>query len=565
MTHSENPIPQSANENRTLPAPDPTLITAAAAAALLAACGGGGGGGGSSSGGSDTSAKPTAAQASRFLGQAALCTSDDDLRLLQLMGYESWLNQSFSTPPAGSSWDWLVSQGYETDTYRYSSSPSDFAIWRNLITAPDQLRQRVALALSEYFVVSATGLSSQWPQFAMAAYWDVLCTNAFGNFRQLLEAVTLNAAMGQYLNTKGNQKENVATGRAPDENYAREVMQLFTIGLLELNSDGTVKTDGSGKPLETYDQGTITNLARVFTGWDLDTSTSSSTSTLTYRLPMHFIAARHSTLAAQFLGTTIPAGTDGVAALKTALDTLFNHPNVGPFFGRQMIQRLVTSNPSPAYVARVAAAFNNDGSGTRGNMQAVIRAVLLDAEARSDAALTQQYSGKLREPMLRFIQWARTFGASSAAGTWKIYDLSDPATRLGQSPLRSPSVFNYFRPGYTPPNTAIAAAGLTAPEFQLTNESTIAGYLNFMQSVIASGVADVTTTYPNEQALAADPVALVNRLNLMLAANQLSAANLASIAAAVASISAATAAGVTNRIRAAVMLVMACPEYLVLK
>ena len=539
-------------------------VAAGVAASLaIASCGGGSGGGSSGSGGSGSSGV-TDAQASRFLSQAAL-SARDNIWLLQLVGYEGWLNQQFTTPPSGSSWDWLVSQGYNAETYRYSNSSSDYVIWYRLITSPDQLRQRIALALSEYFVVSVSGISTQWSQFAMAAYWDMLCENAFGNFRQLLEAVTLNPAMGLYLNTKGNQKEDVATGRAPDENYAREVMQLFTIGLLELNNDGTVKTNGSGQPIETYNQDTITNLARVFTGWDLNTGIAGPTATTQFVMPMQLIASRHSALAATFLGTTIPAGTDGVTALKIALDTLFNHPNVGPFFGRQMIQRLVTSNPSPAYVARVATAFNNNGRGVRGDMQAVIRAILLDPEARSDDALALPTGGKLREPMLRFIQWARTFNATSAAGTWKIYDLSDPASRLAQSPLRSPSVFNYFRPGYTPPNTAIASAGLVAPEFQITNEPTVAGYLNFMQSVIANGIADVKPDYTTELSLAGDPTALVKQINLLLAANQVSATTEAGIIAAVASISASTPAGQLNRVRAAILLVMACPEYLVQK
>ena len=490
---------------------------------------------------------------------------DADISQLQATGYAAWLDQQFSLAVSQSNWNWLLSQGYDNTTYRYNSSPADYAIWHRLITASDQLRQRIALALSEYFVVSTTGVSSQWRQFAMAAYWDMLCSHAFGNFRQLLEAVTLNPAMGIYLSTKGNSKEDAKTGRAPDENYAREVMQLFTIGLRELNANGTEKTDGSGKPIDTYTQDTITNLARVFTGWDMDTTTSATTAPTQYGLPMRHVATRHSTLAASFLGTTIPEGTPGPDALKIALDTLFNHPNVGPFFGRQLIQRLITSNPSPAYVARVAAAFNNNGSGVRGDMKAVIRAVLLDTEARSDSTISQQNGGKLREPMLRFLQWARTFKTTSAANTWKIYDLSDPASRLAQSPLRSSSVFNYFRPGYTPPNTALANSGLVAPEFQITDEPSVAGYLNFMQTVIANGIADVTPNYSTELAQASDATTLVKRLNLLLAANQLSADTEARIVAAIESISTTSSSGALNRVRAAIMLVMACPEYLVQK
>lgn len=544
-----------------------TLGSAAAiaAAAALAACGGGSGGGGSGGGSGDST------QASRFLMQAGFAATDEDINWVNILGYDGWFDQSASSAPSTSNWDWLVAQGYNAETYKYSSSPSDFAIWCRLITATDQLRQRIALALSEYFVVSANGVPSAWPQFAMAAYWDLLCTHAFGNFRQLLEAITLNPAMGYYLSTRGNQKEDTRTGRAPDENYAREIMQLFTIGLYELNLDGTVKTDGAGQPIETYTQDTITNLARVFTGWDLDTSNATTAVPTPLGLPMVFNASRHSTLAATFLGTTIPAGTDGIVALKTALDTLFNHPNVGPFFGRQMIQRLVTSNPSQAYVTRVASAFNNNGRGVRGDLKAVFRAILLDPEARTAPTSAQADSGKLREPMLRFIQWARTFKVRSATGTWKIYDLSDPVSGLAQSPLRSPSVFNYFRPGYTPPNSVIANAGLVAPELQIANEPTVAGYLNYMQNVISSGtawannVADVTADYLTELTKAEDASALVKRINLLMAANQISADNEARIIAAVNSISPTTTSGPINRVRAAIMLVMACPQYLVLK
>lgn len=521
--------------------------------------------GSSSSSSSGTSQSITEAQASRFLSQAALAATSEEITNVKFLGYPTWIDQSFSMTTSTSNWDWLMARGYSKDDYRYRSSPSDYAVWHRLITAPDQLRQRVALALSEYFVVSAEGLSSQWVSFSMAAYWDLLCQHAFGNFRTLLEAITLNPAMGMYLSARGNQKENPTTGRAPDENYAREIMQLFTIGLYELNTDGTLKKNGSGKPIETYNQDTITNLARVFTGWDVDTTTSNSTDPTQYRLPMRLIPERHSTLESNFLGATVPAGTDGKTALRIALDTLFNHPNVGPFFGRQLIQRLVTSNPTPGFVARVAAVFNNNGSGVRGDLKAVIRAVLLDDEARKTLGGNIAQWGKLREPMLRMIQWARTFKAASTSSEWKIGDLSDPAKRLGQSPLRSPSVFNYFRPGYTPPNSAVAKAGLVAPEFQIANEPSVAGYLNFMQSVIASGISDVQPNYNAELQVAGDASALVKRLNLLLAANQLSPATETRIIAAIESISASNSSGPLNRVRAAIMLIMASPEYLVLK
>ena len=234
-------------------------------------------------------------------------------------------------------------------------------------------------------------------------------------------------------------------------------------------------------------------------------------------------ASDHSALEARFLGTVVPANTPAPQALRIAFDTLFNHPNVGPFFARQMIQRLVTSNPTPAYVARVARRFNDNGAGIRGDLQAVWTAILLDDEARGPAALSAPAAGKLREPMVRFIQWARTFNARSANGRWLLDDLTGS---IGQSPLRSPSVFNFFRPGYVPPSTSIAQAGATAPEFQIVNETTVSAYLNFMQSTIERGVGtsnNVTADYSRELALVADASALVNHLCLTLAADQVSA------------------------------------------
>jgi uncharacterized protein (DUF1800 family) len=423
----------------------------------------------------------------------------------------------------------------------------------------------------------------------------MLVSNAFGNYRKLLEDVTLNPAMGYYLNTKGNKKENTSTGRAPDENYGREVMQLFTLGLYQLNVDGSERRDASGNKLESYTQSDITNIARIFTGWDFDQSQNVNTvepvsnrtisNTVFARIPMRLTPGNHSALAATFLGATVPAATDGVVALKAALDTLFSHPNVGPFFGKQMIQRLVTSNPSPAYVARVATAFNNNGAGVRGDLQAVFAAVLLDEEARSPSGLTQNGFGKLREPIVRMVQWGRTFGLASARGSWKMGDTSNPATQLGQSPLRSPSVFNFFRPGYVPPSTALSVSHTPAPEFQLVNESSVGGYLNRMQSVIRSGIYvnapdlpqntsnatngyDITASYLAELGLVLDATALVKRLNLLLCAGQMSGANQSLIVNALnatALSATSTDSAKRDRVAAAVLMVMASAEYLIQK
>ena len=368
----------------------------------------------------------------------------------------------------------------------------------------------------------------------------MLTANAFGNFRTLLERITLNAGMGFFLNTKGNLKED-ANGRQPDENYAREVMQLFTIGLYELNPDGTPRLDANDRPIETYGQSDITNLARVFTGYDWDYLANGGTftdvawhdydvpSTHFATNPMWFNPNAHSNLEVNFLGTNIPANTPGRDALRIALDRLFNHPNAGPFFARQMIQRLVTSNPSPAYVGRVAAAFANNGSGTRGDLRAVWTAILMDDEALAAPSAANPLAGKLREPVVRFVQWWRTVGVSSTNGAYEIYDLSQSDTALGQSALRSPSVFNFFRPGYVPPGTEIATAGKQAPEFQLLNETTTAGYINFLQWVTRGGYNDVKPTYADLLPIAHDVPQVVAWLNLRLTSNQMSTDSLAVI------------------------------------
>ena len=334
------------------------------------------------------------------------------------------------------------------------------------MTSPDGAAQaHGAGAVSEIFVVSANEIGSSWPDHMMAQYWDTLVAGVTGNFRKLLEDVTLNPAMGYYLNTKGNQKENAPGPPARRELRARGHAAHDHRAATSSMPTARVKTGADGAPLDSYTQDDVTNLARVFTGYDLDIAAAerngftppapATPSRATpgpggrWRSPPPGIRRCE----ASFLGATVPANTEGTAALKIALDTLFNHPNVGPFIGKQLIQRLVTSNPSPAYVERVADVFADNGAGVRGDMKSVFAAVLLDNEARSPAGLADPNFGRLREPMLRLVQWAphlrrrprpRAPGRSATA--------RDPATTLGQSPLRSPSVFNFFRPGYVPPS-----------------------------------------------------------------------------------------------------------------
>jgi uncharacterized protein (DUF1800 family) len=537
---------------------------------------------------SATTRRELAAEQVRFILQAQFGATPADLLNVRALGYDAWLNQQFAAPRSQGGYDWLVASGntnpFKSRDIYFDPSYADFMIWKQLISSPDQMRMRIALALSEMFVVSTNPMDAFWPGSFMGAYWDLLAKNAFGNFRTLLEDITLNAAMGRYLNMLGSLKEDPATGRLPDENYAREVMQLFTIGLNQLNLDGTPKLDAQGKKLDSYTQSDVSNLARVFTGYDYDNTRVTYTLTpfQPYPIPspenaldrMRFDPAKHSNLSATFLGVTVPANTPGPAALKIALDTLFNHPNVGPFFAVQMIQRMVTSNPSPAYVQRVATVFNNNGAGVRGDMKAFWKAILLDPEAR--ALPTSPTAGKVRESMVRAVQWCRTFGGTSFDGQWIIYNQDGTEYGLSQSPLRSPSVFNFFRPGYVPPKTSIAAAGLVAPEFQIHNESSSVAYLNYMRDWVSVGFGyaldgvngAVKPNYSELLPLAADAGSLVLWASLYLSADQLSDASVKAIFNSVSSL-AVTANSPDSlklqRIYATVALVMACPEYIIQK
>ena len=547
------------------------------------------------------------AEAARFLLQAQFSASESEIAEVRQKGFATWLDEQQARPVAQLAWDWMVATGYtaiDTHEYFFNTYPGNSMAWYRLMAAHDAVRQRAALALSNFFVVSLDGVndSMNWASPGIAHYWDILQRNAFGNYRMLLEEVTLSHAMGAYLNTRGNRKEDPARGRLPDENYAREVMQLFSIGLNQLNLDGSVKLDAAGAPLDSYTQSDVSNLARVFTGYDENRSFprglnpnppgQTLANVESARAPMVLDERQHSPLEKKFLGTTIPANTLGAESLRLALDTLFNHPNVGPFLGRQMIQRLVTSNPSAAYVSRVAGAFNANRNGVRGDLGHMFRTILLDDEARNLAALASTTSGKLREPVLRIAQWARTFKLKPiAGGFWKIptgLTPWDATTSLSQSPLQAPSVFNFFRPGYVPPSTALAASKATAPEFQIVNESTVNTYINYLQNIVNRGYYDnapsvphgvdssiapnwvpaIVPDYTTELAMAHDTPALVARLNLLLCAGQLPQATLTFITNALA----------IDRLRAdsnadfkqihvarAIMFIMCSAEYLVQK
>lgn len=523
---------------------------------LLAACGGNGGSDPSpASGTSPPPAGPptgppavTMAQAYKFLNQATFGATEAEARRLIALGdsstaYSRWIDEQLALP--------ATTQLAYVQAAMPNPIPAGFNagslntqrqdIWfQNAVRGPDQLRQRVAWALSQIMVVSQ-GLLVNYP-FGLADYYDVLARDAFGDYRRLVEDVTLHPMMGRYLSMLGNQKPNTALNIRPDENYARELMQLFTIGLVELNTDGSIRRDSQGNPIPTYDQAIIEGFAHVYTGWNWACAAGSPT-TCTFAstrvtnanqvLPMQAFAEQHDTgtkLMLSYAGalrTSVPAGQTPAQDLRDALDNIAGHPNVAPFISKQLIQKLVTSNPSPDYVRRISLVFQNDGTGRRGNLGAVVRAILLDVEARGEPAVsTGGTYGKTKEPLLRLTQLWRAYDAAAQSRKFVGFNAQ---TTFGQGPLTAPSVFNFFSPFFAPTGE-IADRGLVAPELQIATEyqnTLVTNYIfsqvfnRHSRSVISDPDAIVINIEP-EFAVASDPIALVQTIANRLLGGQIS-------------------------------------------
>lgn len=469
----------------------------------------------------------TTQDAARFLQQASFGPAPGDIQQVQAIGIPAYIDRQFSLPIQQTRTAYLKQQ--EASGRMINAPDVEASIWRDALIGQDQLRQRVALALSEIMVVSFVKGSLENDVYGMSAYWDLLKADAFGNFRKLLEDVTLSEAMGLYLDMLQNTKEEPDQGLHPNQNYAREIMQLFSIGLNQLHPDGTVKLDASGAPIPTYNLNVILDLSRVFTGWSYPGQDPRNPDLFWYpndydpKLPMTFFAEHHDTGPKTLLnGFTIPANQTGPMDLKAALDNIFQHPNCGPFIAKQLIQKLVTSNPSPGYVYRVAQVFNNNGSGVRGDLKAVVKAILTDYEARSVDVLSNQGFGKAKEPMIKTTQLLRAFGFLSSDGTSEI-SYTEGNDALSQAPLYSPTVFNFFRPDFVQPGDP-ADAGLVAPEFQIMNESSLIAMGNFLGSALANGIND--TTQLNLSPLVQkvnDPPGLLDLVDLMLFAKTMPA------------------------------------------
>ncbi|MDJ0812302.1 MAG: DUF1800 domain-containing protein [Woeseiaceae bacterium] len=467
----------------------------------------------------------TSAEAFQFLNQATFGATEAEAQRLINLRYEAWIDEQLALPV---SLQLPHVQSLPLPQFIGELQNDRVDIWfRNALHENDQLRQRVAFALSQIMVVSQLGVLNNYP-YGLASYHDMLARNAFGNYRDLIEEVTLHPAMGVYLSMLGNEKPDPANNIRPDENYARELMQLFSIGLVELNIDGTVRTDGQGQPIPTYDQAVIEGFAHVYTGWNYagfaDFRMAFPT-LLNQVVPMQLYQPFHDTGAKTLLnGFTVPAGQTGDQDLAMALDNVFNHPNVGPFMAMRLIERLTTSNPSPQYVERVARVFNDNGLGERGDLGAVVKAILLDPEARSTVG---EASGKIKEPLLRLTQLFRAYDATSQSGR---YPLGFAYIVFGQGPLQSPSVFNFYSPFYAPPGE-IRDSGYVAPELEIATEylnTYVTNYMFFQafglnQTVPDLQPDDVYIDFSEEMTVASDVDALINMVAAKLLGGQISA------------------------------------------
>ncbi|MFY2764386.1 DUF1800 family protein [Arenimonas sp. MALMAid1274] len=522
--------------------------------------------GGASAGGFTTSLPVPAnqAEASRFLQQATYGATPAEIQRVVSLGYAGWIDNQFTRPATlhlavhtamqNELMPHYTDASDRTCTFSWGCNLSRHDAWMQIaVTGEDQLRQRVAFALSQLFVISDVSDNVGYSHLAVSDYYDTLAVNAFGNYRTLLEEVTLHPLMGRYLGMLQNEKANASQNTEPDENFAREVMQLFSIGLVELNTNGTPRLDPAGNPIPTYNNAVITNMARALTGWNFGGATSWWAWEDTVKLPgliqsMTPWANYHDTGAKTLLnGASVPAGGTAQADLKAALDNLANHPNVGPFVARHLIQRLVTSNPSPAYIQRVATVFNNNGSGVRGDLRAVVRAILLDTEARDMTIAARDDFGKVKEPMLRQTAIWRAFPtegqavATPAGATTRAFLRNRGAgPEMGQTVMSSPSVFNFYRPNYQPPGE-MRRRGLYAPELQILNEASAMSTYNHWHgrlfqmdrddTSLAATVSDprfytarMRLNLSVEKGLAVSPGALADRLNLLLMAGRMTPA-----------------------------------------
>jgi uncharacterized protein (DUF1800 family) len=483
--------------------------------------------------------------ASRFLAQATMGANLDRIHAINGTDFEAWIDDQFAVPHYSllesarevkrEADEWFLLNGGDSLEIGFRPNWQEFqyAWWQDNVVNDDLLRQRIAFALSEIFVLSAESDLGGYGD-ALSSYYDIFLENAFGNYRDILEAVSLHPGMGFYLSHLNNPKANLEENIHPDENYAREIMQLFSIGLYELNQDGSRKKDGSGNDIPTYGQKEIKEFAKVFTGLGIaDVGMENEWIDEPYfglglylgelTLPMIMYEEWHQAGEKELLNNfTIPDGQTGMEDIQDALDNIFNHDNVGPFICKQLIQRLVKSNPSPGYISRVSAAFNNNGQGERGDLKAVIKAILLDGEARDCEWLSDETASKLREPIIRYAHFANAVEKEQFYGRfWNVSYGFLEATE--QSALSAKSVFNFFKPDFQPIGE-ITDANLVGPEFQIHNSKTSLGFINQAnrwteyRTLFYSWEREDPDTYINVdelKKLAYDPEVLLNHLDIV--------------------------------------------------
>jgi uncharacterized protein (DUF1800 family) len=573
---------------------------------------------------------PNMNAASRFLSQATFGGNIPAIQNVSQIGIEQWLDNQLNMSSSSFGVETYLRSLHQgiVDSLQRTNPPTpytlnnvglsdwhfDVAWFQGSMTANDQLRWRVALALSEIFVTSRVSSFDSNP-YALASYYDVLLRNSFGNYRTLLNEITFHPTMGVYLTYMNNHAADFFNGKQtyPDENYAREIMQLFSIGLYKLNPDGTEQKDANGNSIPTYDNSDIANLAKVFTGLSWSHARyigdTRNLNDFSYTQPMRFFAQdrsdaiknpnktnprlvdAHERGSKTFLGYTIPNRTDTttwILDIRDALDHISNHQNVAPFISRRLIQRLIKSNPSKEYIGRVSAVFANNGSGIRGDLKAVVRAIFLDPEARDCCNNDKDNAyGMLREPFMRYMNLIKGLNLTATGGIYRniMYDQYD---LLGQIPMYSPTVFNFFQPDFQP-DGPVKDAGKYAPEFQLLNSQTLTGYQHALQHwlidddpLVYWGLFSNETYKPNQSPgfnLTADyPLVkddrlpeLIDKYNMILAGGKLSPSTVEIIRNAITPIQLRMSNGVMNnddayrRIRILIYLIMSSPEYLISK
>ena len=552
---------------------------------------------------------PTLEESARFLIQAGMGGDYELIQQVAQSGFVAWLEDEFNRPPSyylprtlslAHSFDDPDSDEIVT------ISPFVWSWWDINMRGNDMLRQRIAYALSQILVVSQQGSDiledSPW---GLADYYDLLVEHAFGNYQDLLYAISYHPVMGLYLSHAKNRKADASTNRFPDENYARELMQLFSIGLYQLNQDGTHQQDADGQPIPTYSNADIREFARVFTGLTYDASYVAGVplsnepgdsgvvlnefefldvepfmnNPMQAYEPLHDRGAkqllRYTSVNGVTVDGTLPAEQSTDQDIRAAIDNLFHHPNVGPFLARRLIQRLVKSNPSPAYIERVAIAFNDNGQGVRGDMQAVVRAILLDPEARNRGYLNDPHNGRLREPYMRYLHFCRAFNLTTSSGQYR--NLADEAgLSFQQQPLAAPSVFNFYQPNHSPLGP-LDAAGLVGPEFQITTASSAVATINFWQRAAfflepmdfdeeAFGVVETEFDLETEYDLMeADPAALIDRLDLILTYGSMTQTSKDSILSSVTQALDSGDFDISDAVHLALYLFLNSPEFAVLR